>query len=149
MHTSMSTGKLRAICNALFANALTLVILTLLLGTAEFYNGNQTVYTTKTGECYHLSGCSSLSYSKYKTTIKEAVQDGYRSCSNCDSPILAGEDGQLFNFAHYLCIVPFAALWAHIGCMEILHLSPKHPVLLYSIHLGISAVMSFVFDSLF
>ena len=51
-------------------------------------NGHKTVYLTKTGECYHRSSCTSLSHSKYKTTIEDAVAGGYRRCENCDPPKL-------------------------------------------------------------
>ena len=41
-------------------------------------------YTTATGECYHAKGCQYLRNSSYKTTVYEAEQDGYRSCSKCN-----------------------------------------------------------------
>ncbi len=40
-------------------------------------------YTTLYGECYHASGCGSLWNSSFKTTVYEAEQRGYRSCSKC------------------------------------------------------------------
>lgn len=40
-------------------------------------------YTTTYGECYHAKGCGSLWNSSYKTTVYEAKEDGYRSCSKC------------------------------------------------------------------
>lgn len=56
-------------------------------------NGDRVVYTTRTGECYHTSGCSSLRYSKFKTTIAAAVSEGYRRCGNCDPPkLIAGKE---------------------------------------------------------
>lgn len=58
-------------------------------------NGDRIVYTTRTGECYHQSGCSSLRYSKYKTTIEKAVADGYRRCGNCGPPKLIDGDVKL------------------------------------------------------
>lgn len=149
MCTSTFAEKLRAIGIAILVNALTLAMLTFFLGTATFPNGGKTVYITNTGECYHLSGCSSLSHSKYETTVREAVRSGYFSCSNCDSPVLMGEDGTLFSRIHYLLVVPVAALWTHIACMEILYLDPKHPILLYGIHLGIGIGISFIFDAIF
>lgn len=56
-------------------------------------NGDRVVYTTRTGECYHTAGCSSLRYSKYKTTLEEAVTERYRRCNNCDPPQLI--DGEV------------------------------------------------------
>lgn len=41
-------------------------------------------YTTTYGECYHARGCGSLWSSSYKTTVYEARQEGYRSCSKCE-----------------------------------------------------------------
>lgn len=41
-------------------------------------------YTTTYGECYHASGCGSLWNSSYKTTVYEARQEGYYSCSKCE-----------------------------------------------------------------
>ena len=46
-------------------------------------SGDTVVYITKTGECYHSSGCSSLRKSKIETTLKSAVDRGYRACSKC------------------------------------------------------------------
>ena len=48
------------------------------------YEGT-TVYITKTGECYHRSGCSSLRKSKIKKDLSE-VKGKYRPCSICDPP---------------------------------------------------------------
>ena len=36
-------------------------------------SGDTTVYITKTGECYHRDGCSSLRKSKTATTMQKAV----------------------------------------------------------------------------
>ena len=52
-------------------------------GLAIAASGDTTVYITKTGECYHASGCSSLRKSKIATTLKDAVDRGYRACSKC------------------------------------------------------------------
>ena len=43
----------------------------------------QTVYTTKTGEKYHISNCRYLKYSKYSITIQKAKQLGYVACKVC------------------------------------------------------------------
>ncbi len=50
-------------------------------------NGDTVVYITKTGDCYHKDGCSSLSHSKIQTTLKDAVDNGYRPCKRCKPPI--------------------------------------------------------------
>lgn len=47
-----------------------------------------TVYITKTGDCYHSDGCSSLRKSKIETTLKNATDRGYRACSKCNPGIL-------------------------------------------------------------
>ncbi len=47
-------------------------------------SGDSTVYLTKTGECYHLDGCASLSRSKIPTTLQDAVNRNYRACSKCN-----------------------------------------------------------------
>lgn len=46
-------------------------------------SGDTIVYITKTGECYHTSGCSSLRKSKIETTLQNAVSKGLRPCSKC------------------------------------------------------------------
>lgn len=45
-----------------------------------------TVYTTRTGECYHRGSCSSLRYSAYATTVSAAKAAGYRPCMRCNPP---------------------------------------------------------------
>lgn len=54
--------------------------------------GSETVYTTKTGECYHLDGCNSLRKSKYATTLSSAVKSGYRPCNKCNPPIISNSN---------------------------------------------------------
>ncbi len=49
-------------------------------------NVNAEVFKTKSGECYHLNGCSSLSRSKIPTTINEARNEGLRPCKRCQPP---------------------------------------------------------------
>ena len=44
----------------------------------------ETVYLTRTGECYHLSWCSSLRRSKIPTTLYDARMRGSRPCHNCN-----------------------------------------------------------------
>lgn len=44
------------------------------------------VYKTKSGECYHRSGCSSLSKSKIPITIEYAQNIGLRPCKRCNPP---------------------------------------------------------------
>ncbi len=44
------------------------------------------VFKTRTGECYHRSGCSSLSKSKIPTTVSEAKSEGLRPCKRCNPP---------------------------------------------------------------
>ncbi len=46
-------------------------------------SGDTIVYITKSGECYHTSGCSSLRKSKIETTLQNAVDKGLRPCSKC------------------------------------------------------------------
>ncbi len=50
-------------------------------------NGDTIVYITKTGECYHNTGCSYLK-SKIEISLSEAVSAGYRPCSRCHPPKL-------------------------------------------------------------
>ncbi|MGC1240767.1 MAG: hypothetical protein WA874_04220 [Chryseosolibacter sp.] len=47
---------------------------------------SQTVYITRTGEKYHDDGCRYLSRSQIKTTLQDAVNDGYTACSICKPP---------------------------------------------------------------
>lgn len=44
------------------------------------------VYKTKSGECYHSDGCSSLSKSKIEITLENAKAEGLRPCSKCSPP---------------------------------------------------------------
>lgn len=66
-----------------------LLIVALLLVFVSAANGNTTVYVTRTGSCYHRSGCSYLK-SKIQTTLSAAVAEGYSACSRCDPPKLGG-----------------------------------------------------------
>lgn len=44
---------------------------------------DETVYTTNSGDCYHISGCKHL-HSRHKTTIAQAWEDGFYQCSFCN-----------------------------------------------------------------
>ena len=44
-----------------------------------------TVYVTRTGECYHRAGCSSLRMSKIPMPLSQAKQR-YRPCLRCNPP---------------------------------------------------------------
>ena len=46
-----------------------------------------TVYITRTGECYHKSGCQYLAQSQYAFKLSE-VYKRYRACSVCKPPIV-------------------------------------------------------------
>lgn len=54
--------------------------------TAQSSTDAQIVYATRTGKCYHMDDCRSLSRSKIETTVKQAKEDGYRPCHVCDPP---------------------------------------------------------------
>lgn len=41
------------------------------------------VYTTNTGDCYHMSSCKYL-HSRHATTIAQAWEDGFVQCSVCN-----------------------------------------------------------------
>ena len=51
--------------------------------------GYTVVYVTATGDKYHSGNCGYLK-SKYKTTLLEALIDGYSPCSRCNPPIYTG-----------------------------------------------------------
>lgn len=70
-------------------------ILFIFLSIALAPNGNTQVYITRTGECYHKNGCSSLISSKFQRTLEKAVGDGYRPCNNCDPPRLISADSKI------------------------------------------------------
>jgi len=44
---------------------------------------NCTVWTTKTGSCYHTEGCSYLKSKAGSMTQKEAIKKGLSPCSRC------------------------------------------------------------------
>ena len=52
-----------------------------------YVNGDEVVYVTRTGECYHRGYCSYLR-SKIEKTLEQAVNSGYRACSRCNPPRL-------------------------------------------------------------
>ena len=47
-------------------------------------SGDSTVYVTRTGDCYHRDGCSSLSRSQIPISLSEALSKGYYACSRCN-----------------------------------------------------------------
>lgn len=49
---------------------------------------NFVVYRTKSGDCYHLDGCASLSRSKIKMTLGQATDYPLDACDKCNAPIL-------------------------------------------------------------
>ena len=48
--------------------------------------GTQSVYITRTGKCYHLGSCSSLSRSKIPISLADAKDRGCRPCRRCNPP---------------------------------------------------------------
>ncbi len=72
---------------------------TFFIGTNRVYaaSGDTVVYITKTGECYHSGGCSSLRKSKIETTLQSAIDRGYRACSKCKPGILDASSDALTN----------------------------------------------------
>lgn len=64
------------------------LVVLILASPALAADGSTIVYTTRTGECYHLGSCGSLSRSCYETTLAQAVADGYRPCGRCHPPTL-------------------------------------------------------------
>lgn len=44
------------------------------------------VFITRTGEKYHLDGCSSLRRSRIRTTLEQAKDRGYEACKLCRPP---------------------------------------------------------------
>ena len=136
---------LKALGIMIIVSILVLTILTVALCNNDFPNGNKVVYTTRTGECYHLKNCPTLQYSKYETTLREAVEEGYISCSWCDSPVLKGKDGFSYEWYFYLIVVPFAAMWSWAATGEILKYCDIH----YFIHLLVNFLLAGVIDLVF
>lgn len=84
----MKTKAFRRLCLILSL----LCIIATLLPAAQAYstdNGDTVVYVTATGEKYHTGDCSYLK-SKYKTTLLEALINGYTPCSRCNPPTYTG-----------------------------------------------------------
>lgn len=46
-------------------------------------SADDTVYLTRTGECYHRNGCASLRKSCIPISRTDAIKDGYRPCQRC------------------------------------------------------------------
>ena len=145
MNVSKVYDVLKTLGIMLLVSIIVLTILTIFLCNNDFPNGNKTVYTTRTGECYHLKNCPTLQYSKYKTTLREAVEEAYISCSWCDSPILKGKDGFSYEWYFYLIVVPFAAVWSWAATGEILKYSDIH----YAIHLLMNLFLASIIDLVF
>ncbi len=62
--------------------------------TSTTYDSNsddRTVYITRTGAKYHMSGCDYLDNTPYKLTIAEAESKGYAPCKVCNPYGLAPE----------------------------------------------------------
>ena len=71
--------------NIAILSVVAMLIGTLVVGGNRAYaaSGDTIVYITKTGDCYHASGCSSLKKSKIETTLQSAIDRGYKACSKC------------------------------------------------------------------
>lgn len=71
--------------NIIALSMVVMIIGSMFIGSNKVYaaSDDTVVYITKTGECYHSDGCSSLRKSKIATTLKSAVDKGYRPCSKC------------------------------------------------------------------
>lgn len=55
-------------------------------------SNNPTVYTTRTGECYHEQGCRHLYASSHPVSLYKAFISEYRACSVCDPPTFDEEE---------------------------------------------------------
>lgn len=55
-------------------------------GWHESESNATTVYTTDTGEKYHLEWCTSLRSSRHPTTVASAKSRGFEPCKICDPP---------------------------------------------------------------
>jgi endonuclease YncB( thermonuclease family) len=64
-----------------------IITLLIALSTILSYAEDITVYITKTGKKYHVSGCSSLSKSKIPISLSDAINAGFGPCGNCKPPI--------------------------------------------------------------
>jgi hypothetical protein len=51
---------------------------------------DDTVYVTKSGQCYHRDGCRSLRSSRIPMRLEDAAAR-YRPCSICKPPVLASD----------------------------------------------------------
>jgi len=60
----------------------------LFIAVIPVFAASETVYVTKTGTCYHKSGCEELSNGEIKTNLETAKNMGYEPCSKC-----IGSDG--------------------------------------------------------
>ena len=145
MSGSNAQDILKTVGVMLLVSIFALSILTFFLCSNDFSNGNKTVYTTQTGECYHLKNCPTLKYSKHKTTLREAYKKGYETCLVCDSPVLKGEDGFSYNFAFYLVGVPFAAVWSWAATGEIRKYSNIHYIIHLLVNLSLAGLIDLVF----
>lgn len=62
----------------------------LLLFASITVHAESIVYITKTGECYHIAGCSYLK-SSIPISLEDAISKGYRPCSRCKPDSNLGE----------------------------------------------------------
>lgn len=77
-------------CKERIISVFLIVLVCLFTVTAYAYNGDETVYVTKTGEKYHVYTCSYLK-SCIPITLEDAVEAGYTPCSRCHPPKLEGK----------------------------------------------------------
>ena len=68
--------------------------------TAYAATASTVVYTTRTGSCYHLKGCSSLRKSAYKTTLAKAKAAGYTACKRCNPPKSYGSSAKRYSIKY-------------------------------------------------
>lgn len=67
-----------------------LIVVSLLFLCSITAYAENTVYITKTGECYHIAGCSYLK-SSIPISLEDAKDKGYRPCSRCKPDSNIGE----------------------------------------------------------
>jgi len=62
--------------------------------TVDFMEGDtETVYITKTGQCYHTITCRYLKKGQESMTLTAAVDKGRQPCTVCKPPLLKKDDG--------------------------------------------------------
>lgn len=122
------------------------VVLFVVLSISLTPNGNEYVYITQTGDCYHKMGCSSLNHSNSKITLEQAANLGYRPCNNCHPPrLITNEHEGSPSFGLILSLLPSSFVLSILVWMYSIFMFHLFRIPEDQIHLRWYPISSFLF----